>query len=252
MRATGSLLLSGTLALLALAGCATALKRESQCLASLTPEVLQVHEEIANLEAFWHESLARRDAAFRSFTSDPSPSALPASQPRTVPVGLVSAALTESVPESKLQDDARRRAREAYETLAAARVRHQPILGLYDKIYQRVRTRTEEEEVLSNVRMVLLASPVSLIVYPIIRWNVHAVFWDGSDPDAEQDPVTRFCRDRVGQNGASADRAREPAAVSGPRLVAGAYEGAGAWQVRPDGAAVAERPRSRERLVPGL
>jgi len=51
-------------ALIFLGGCATALKRESRCLASLTPEIVQAKEEMANLEASWHDSLGRRDAVF--------------------------------------------------------------------------------------------------------------------------------------------------------------------------------------------
>ena len=68
---------------------------------------------------------------------------------------------------------------------------------MYDKVYQRVRTRTDEEEILSEVRMVLLAGPASLVLYPIIRWNVRSVLWDGADPDADTDPVTRFCAGRL-------------------------------------------------------
>jgi hypothetical protein len=144
---------AGVAGILFLGGCATALKRESRCLESLAPEIVQAEEEMANLEASWHESLGQRDTA-------------PA-------------------------------ARRAYQRLAEAKARHRPLLGMYDQIYQRVRTRTDEEEILSQVRMVMLAGPASLVFYPIIRWNLRSVLWDGEDPDAESDPITRFCTDRL-------------------------------------------------------
>ena len=175
---------AGLAALIFLGGCATALKRESRCLASLTPEIVQAKEEMANLEASWHDSLGRRDAVFGQ-TAAPFGS-LAGRVGRVVWIG-----------ENPQQEQARLAAAQAYQRLAEAKARHRPLLGMYDKVYQRVRTRTDEEEILSEVRMVLLAGPASLVFYPIIRWNVRSVLWDGADPDAESDPVTRFCADRL-------------------------------------------------------
>jgi hypothetical protein len=145
---------AGVATVLLLGGCATALKRETRCLVSLTPEIVQAREEIADLEASWHDSLGHRETA-------------PAAAGR------------------------------AYQQLLEAKARHRPLLGMYDQVYRRVRTRTEEEEILSQVRMVMLAGPPSLVFYPIIRWNVRSVLWDGADPDSDNDPVTRFCADRL-------------------------------------------------------
>jgi hypothetical protein len=145
---------AGVLTVLLLGGCATALKRETRCLESLTPEIVQAREEVANLEASWRESLGLREAG-------------------------------------------RAAVNRAYQQLAEAKARHRPLLGVYDQVYQRVLTRTDEEEILSQVRMVMMAGPPSLVFYPIIRWNVRSVLWDGADPDADNDPVTRFCADRL-------------------------------------------------------
>lgn len=190
-------LLFGIVTLLFLTGCATALKRESQCLASMTPEIVQAKEELANLEASWHESLGRRDAVFSRGLAPFATGGVSPSQPRSALVGAVSAVFAVRTSESPQQEEARLGARRAYERLAEAKVRYQPFLGMYDKVYQRVRTRTDEDEILSEVRMVLLAGPASLVLYPIIRWNVRSVLWDGVDPDADTDPVTRFCAGRL-------------------------------------------------------
>jgi hypothetical protein len=72
------------------------------------------------------------------------------------------------------------------------------MLDWYDKVYKRVRTRMDEEEILTEVGAVLITNP-GVIFYPVIRWNIHTVFWDGADPDAETDPVTKFCSDRLAQ-----------------------------------------------------
>lgn len=207
--------LIGIVTLLFLTGCATALKRESQCLASMTPEIVQAKEELANLEASWHESLGRRDVVFSTGLRPFATGVLSPSQPRTALVGAVSAALAVRTSESPKQEEARLAARRAYERLAQAQVHYQPFLGMYDKVYQRVRTRTDEEEILSEARMVLLAGPASLVLYPIIRWNVRSVLWDGADPDAGTDPVTRFCAGRLVREAMASQEAPLPPA-SGP------------------------------------
>lgn len=93
---------------------------------------------------------------------------------------------------------------EAYAKLAEAKARHKPMVFWYDKVYERVRTRMDEEEILSEVRMVLLPGP-GVVFYPLIRWNIHSVFWDGADPDAESDPVTHYCADRLAHVAAAPD-----------------------------------------------
>jgi hypothetical protein len=178
------------LAVILLAGCATSLKREGQCLASLTPDYLHAQEELASLEASWHRSLARRDAELNGtrpwlLTS----TAFRHDQSLSPPPG---------APAPAHYDPAGGDSREAYRRLIEARSRHRPLLVWYDKVYERVRTRTDEEEILSDVRLLLITGP-GVVFYPLIRWNIHSVFWDVTDPDAESDPVTRYCAARLTQ-----------------------------------------------------
>ncbi|MGH7253164.1 MAG: hypothetical protein ACREIE_05125 [Nitrospiraceae bacterium] len=176
-------------------GCASAMKRDGQCLASLAPEFVNAHEELASLEASWRAALRRRDVELGSL--------LPPFAPK--PDHPVSP-LVPLPPESDLvarQEQARRAEGRAYADLIDAKVRHRPTLEWYGKVSERFRTRLDEEQILSEVRMVLVTGP-GLIFYPIVLWNIHSVMWDGTDPDAESDPVTRYCADRLSKPVASA------------------------------------------------
>jgi hypothetical protein len=160
-------------ACLVLAGCATALKQEGRCLESLTPEYLKAQEELDHLEASWHASSQRRNAELNT----------------GVLVEYRPAASSDSL--------------EDYRKLVEARAVHGPLLKWYDRVYKRVRTRMDEEEILTNVQMVLITNP-GVVFYPLIRWNIHNVFWDGADPDAATDPVTQYCQERLGNVAAAA------------------------------------------------
>lgn len=173
-------------ALMLLVGCATGLKREGQCLASLTPDYLDAQTELERLEASWRAVLRRQDVALNR----PSTKA---------PVVVVADTLGVGPRTSEILE-----AGEAYRRLLEARTRHQPTLLWYGRVYERWRTRLDEEQILSEVRMILLPGP-GVVFYPVIRWNIHAVFWDGADPDADSDPITRFCTDRLAQAAGAAD-----------------------------------------------
>lgn len=187
-----------TLALIALfvwlAACATALKREGQCLASLTPEVLQAQDEVADLEAAWRAALRRRE---QEELRDLGISAAP--QPERLQTPTPSAA---SIPDPlngsgmDSHEETHRAAPGLYQRLVDARTRYQEVRAWYDKVQERFRTRLQEEEILSEVRWTLLTGP-ALIFYPIIRWNVRSVLWDATDPDAASDPITQYCAGRI-------------------------------------------------------
>ncbi|WP_447975346.1 hypothetical protein [Nitrospira sp. Kam-Ns4a] len=173
------------LLLLSLAGCATGLKRDGRCLASLTPEFLGAHQELDELEAAWRAAervLDRSEAA-----KEPGPGAGALRPARG------SDSFTDAQTSS---EEARRAVQEAYRRLVEAKARHRTTLAWYERVYDRVRTRQEEEEILSQARAVLITGP-GLLLYPVIHWNVHHVFWDGQDPDAESDGVTQFCQGRL-------------------------------------------------------
>ena len=177
-----------------LGGCASAMKRDGQCLASLAPEYVNAHEELASLEASWRAALRRRDAELASLLP-------PFAAKPDYPVS----PLPRESDLSARQEQTRRAEGRAYAELMDAKVRHRPTLEWYGKVSERFRTRLDEEEILSEVRLVLVAGP-GVIFYPIVRWNVHSVMWDGTDPDAESDPVTHYCADRLSKPTASAAR----------------------------------------------
>ncbi len=170
MESTPSFTLKGAclfLGLLLLTGCATALKRDAKCLAHLTPGYLSAQQELTSIDAQWREA---------GYTASlvPSPSRN-------------SDLLLGKRPAQAVAED-------SYASrLSQARNRHHQVLEWYPRVYERMATRLEEEQILSEVRWVLLGNPPSLIFYPIIRWNIHSVMWDGTDPDAGSDPVNQFC-----------------------------------------------------------
>ncbi len=87
----------------------------------------------------------------------------------------------------------------AYQEWQSARQRLQPTLDWYDRVYRRLNRRIEEDQILTEAATVLLATP-AVIFYPIVRWNVRSVLWDGADPDAATDPVTAYCAGRLAQD----------------------------------------------------
>lgn len=180
-----------------LAGCSTALQREGQCLASLTDEFLHAQEELTRLEASWRAALSTHQGDL------PAPTADRSADPDARKDGRFAMAPGSDGPGNDGWEHrwpGRQAAQEAYTRFTEARIRHRPLLSWYDRVYERVRTRLEEEEILSEVRMVLMPGP-GLIFYPIVRWNVHSVFWDGVDPDAGTDPVTSYCTERLSSKG---------------------------------------------------
>ncbi len=194
------------LLVLLLAGCSTALKREGQCLASLAPEFLQTRDELAQLEEAWRESLVRR----RAEPGEPTGLAATTTDSPLHPVNMPGAELTPvGSDRTARQQPAPEAGRDAYARLVEARMRHRTTVGWYEKVYARFRTRLDEEEILSQTLMVLVTSP-ALVFYPLIRWNIRSVFWDGTDPDAESDPVTKYCRERLSAEASADARTREP------------------------------------------
>jgi hypothetical protein len=134
-------------------GCAAGMVRESRCLETLTPQFLAAEADLAKLESAWR-ALAT-----------------------TAPADGLSMVSTTAEARAELQ---------------AARLRHRETLAWYDRVYQRVRARLEEQQLLSEVFWTLAPTP-GVAFYPVIRWNLRSVMWDGRDPDAESDEISRFC-----------------------------------------------------------
>jgi hypothetical protein len=66
----------------------------------------------------------------------------------------------------------------------------------YERLSERLRLRAEEEDILSEVRLLLFMGPTALL-YPIVQWNLHQVLWNDEDPDAATDPIARYCTERL-------------------------------------------------------
>ncbi len=174
-----------------LSGCSTALDREGRCLAGMIPEVLHAEEEVRSLEESWRRlSRVRQQERLSiqtTLASSPAYRFLPVSVPgrNQSPPSEVSSSFASE------QDELT-----AYNRLVEAKARRHDTFVRYDRVVQRFRTRVEEDEMLSQARSALMMWP-GIVLYPIVRWNVRSVLWDGIDPDVDTDPVTHFCAGRL-------------------------------------------------------
>ena len=174
-------------------GCATALERESRCLASLTPDFIRAQDELRARKAAWVQAMygPTEDQRQRMAVQGQ-----PAEEQSTSRLTFHSGVgLTEriSTPPPEATGE---RSQEAYRRLLQARRDHKATLDWYGRIYNRVHKRTEEERILSEARMVLFPT-AGILLYPLVRWNTRAVIWDGEDPDAESDPIAHYCMERL-------------------------------------------------------
>jgi hypothetical protein len=88
-------------------------------------------------------------------------------------------------------------ARTVYRRLQEAQTKQQPMREWYERLFDRLQLRSEEEEMLADVRLLLFTGPPAALFYPLVRWNLREVLWDGADPDAETDPIVRYCAERL-------------------------------------------------------
>ncbi len=183
-------LLGGVLSLTLLTGCTTALDREGRCLAGMIPEVLRAEEEVRSLEESWRTLLRARQqeqlplhspAVHVSPAAHRSLSFSVAGQHASPPRDILSSLTAEQ---------------DVHLRLVEARSRRHETFSWYNRIVHRFRTRVEEDEMLSQARTALMTWP-GILFYPIVRWNIRSVIWDGIDPDIDTDPVTRFCAGRL-------------------------------------------------------
>ena len=176
-----------------LIGCVSAARiREAQCFGILMLDVWNSEQELDATEGTWR--IAQQARYERSLTVRESlvQSALvPDAGVAFASVPLIS---QEDSPVGGLQDFRQEQA--LYRRFVERRARHQETVDWYGRVARRVETRLEEDEMLYPV-VGMLATSTAIIFYPIVRWNVRSVLWDGEDPDAEDDPVQRFCANRL-------------------------------------------------------
>jgi len=172
-------------------GCVSSTRtREVHCLGSLMQEVWQSQEELASLEADWRIAWKARSLTVRQ---SPPLSYLAGDGGTTdvsIPAIPVEAGTVAETNPRRVEDDLHQR-------LIDQRAEHRQSVDWYRRVSRRVQTRLDEDEMLYSTLGTLVSSPIMLVFYPIVRWNVRSVLWDDGDPDSLDDPVRRFCTGRL-------------------------------------------------------
>jgi len=185
-----------TIAACLLAGCMSSNRlREAHCLAATMMDTLEAKNDLKSAEDTWR---AFQQARFERSRPGQHPSSL---LNLISDRNLVSGAIS-LVP--RHAEGAGNRPRELDEERAlyghviAVQARYRESAEWYGRLVHRVQTRLEEDDMLYPVLGMLATSP-GIVFYPLVRWNVRSVLWEGVDPDAEDDPVQIFCMARLGQ-----------------------------------------------------
>ena len=171
-------------------GCmSTTRTREVHCLGTLMTDVLESKQEMESIKEDWRTD-QQRQANQSSRTHESTEVRIDI--PTAVPVALMPDGMdSRSVSKKLVEPDV------LYRQLARARIRYHDMLDWYTRVARRVQTRFEEDDMLYSVLGMFVSAPASLLFYPIVRWNVRSVLWDGADPDADDDPIQQFCLRRM-------------------------------------------------------
>jgi hypothetical protein len=152
-------------------------EREAHCLAATMMDLWQTEHELTSAEQAWRT--AQETSSERS-ASGAASSPLPLRVTDRNRSGLL-------VDETIL-----------YQRIVSARARHREAMTRNELVARRIQTRIEEDDMLYPV-LGMLATSTAIVLYPVVRWNVRSVLWEGADPDAEDDPVQLFCASRLGE-----------------------------------------------------
>jgi hypothetical protein len=167
-------------------GClSTVREQEARCLGTLMVDVWESARTMERLEADWRAVQSAR---------------VPEAAPRWRGLGeraLLAVAVSRAPQDEMASLSGADRPDVLYQRLVESRRRHRHDRNWYKDVARRVQTRLDEDDILYAVLGSFAASPEALLVYPLIRWNVRSVLWDEDDPDAEDDPIRRFCRMRL-------------------------------------------------------
>lgn len=177
------------------AGClSTTREREVHCLSAMMMDTWQAKNDVESAERAWRtaqqarfeRSRAHRDSSVLSVLIDnryPSSSTVASDSLQGDGAGNRPPEIDEE--------------RTLYHRVAAAQARHRETVVWYGRVAHRVQTRIEEDDMLYPV-LGMLATSTGIVLYPLIRWNVRSVLWEGVDPDADDDPVQVYCAARLG------------------------------------------------------
>lgn len=178
-----------------LTSCMTATReREANCLAATITDAWQTEHDLTSAEEAWR---AAQTARLRSPASHES-STLSRWIASNEPVSALAEQIASRGVGANLQPSQHDQEQILYQRMVAARVRYVEASKWYGLVARRVQTRIEEDDMLYPV-LGMLATSTAIVLYPLVRWNVRSVLWDGIDPDAEDDPVQTFCIARLGE-----------------------------------------------------
>ncbi|HTL60156.1 MAG TPA: hypothetical protein VL261_00805 [Nitrospira sp.] len=159
-------------------------EREAHCLGLVMLDLRQADEELTAAEEAWRR--AREVSAQRSAASAV---AHPIAD-GNLPVFLHNqTGIRRDNPVLSFRTEEEQR---LYGRMIAARAGRAEAAKSYRLLARRLETRMEEDDMLYPV-LGMLATSTAIVLYPLVRYNVRSVLWDGVDPDAEDDPVQRFC-----------------------------------------------------------
>ena len=167
-------------------------EREAHCLAVTMMDVWQTEQEVAGAEQAWRH--AQQTHSEQSSAARDTSSLFVRLATREASVVMEQAA----VGGHQLFSPRGQEYTVLYRRITDARARHNDASKWYGLVARRVQTRIEEDEMLYPV-LGMLATSTAIVVYPLVRWNVRSVLWDGMDPDSEQDLVQQYCAGRLGE-----------------------------------------------------
>jgi hypothetical protein len=165
-------------------------EREARCLGLTMLDLRQSDEDLAAAEEAWRR--------MREVSAQRSAAATLARPVAERDLGALLPTQAASHRENAVLSFATEEERRLYGRIVAARAGHAQASKWYDLVARRLQTRIEEDDMLYPV-LGMLATSTAIVLYPLVRWNVRSVLWDGVDPDAEDDPVQRFCAARLGE-----------------------------------------------------
>jgi hypothetical protein len=156
-------------------------------------EVSESKQEMESIEMEWRaRQQGRADESYHSWYPPSESAPVRTDSPTPVSIALMPDGMGSLGPSQNFgQTEA------LYRQLIQARARHHDTLAWYTRVARRVQTRFEEDDMLYSVLGMLVSAPASLLFYPIVRWNVRSVLWDGADPDGNDDPIQQFCLMRM-------------------------------------------------------
>jgi hypothetical protein len=168
----------------------SAREREVHCLAVTMMDVWQSDDELTRAEQLWRTAQQAASERAEAIGESSMLSVRVVDPPAVVGE---TGATPQPVPFSLFRSE---NERTLHQRVVAARAHYREASRWYGLVARRVQTRIEEDEMLYPV-LGMLATSAAILVYPLVRWNVRSVLWDGADPDAEDDPVQHFCIGRL-------------------------------------------------------